>query len=246
MKCPVCDNEVEDQKIYCPYCVWEFKFDLVQLTPKEKALYDERMRIARENWQALQEYRRLEEEVLLYKKILFCTDLYSSSDYAFASALDLSERSGAELIVFHALESRHRYSGQVITEDGETWGSEEVYKKLQEKLQEYYYCRIAPEKLEDVRIAVKGGVPWIEILRFAHKEKVDLIVMGPYTIRDTRAGVDLEKPHLGETAQHVTLHAHCQVSIITSPKQRILSKEAESKRARVKKGDHDEESGDIS
>lgn len=96
------------------------------------------------------------------KKILFCTDctdLYAGSDYAFASALDLSERSGAELIIFHALESRHRYSGQVITEDGETWESQKIYEKLQEKLQDYYYCRIAPVKLKDVRIAVKGGVP---------------------------------------------------------------------------------------
>ena len=221
MKCPVCEQGVEDQKMFCPFCVWEFRPDLPELSPKKKALYDERLRIARENWQALQEYRRLKEKVLLYKKILFCTDLYASSDYAFASALDLAERSGAELIIFHVLESRHRYSGQVITEDGETWESKEVFRKLRERLQEYYFCRIKQENPDWVRVSVKGGTPWIEILRFARKEKVDLIVMGPYTIHDPRLGMDLEKPHLGKHAQRVILQAHCPVYIVTSPKQRL-------------------------
>lgn len=221
MKCPVCEQEVEDQKIFCPHCVWEFRFDLPQIAPDERALYEERLKIARENWRALQEYRRLERKAPVYEKILFCTDLYASSDYTFASALDLAEGSGAELIVFHALESRHRYSGQVITEDGETWGSENVFEKLREKLRGYYFSRIKRLRPGKVRVAVKGGIPWIEILRFARRESVDLIVMGPYTIRDPLAALDLEKPYLGETAQQVTLRAHCQVSIVTSPEQRL-------------------------
>ncbi|MBW2078137.1 MAG: universal stress protein, partial [Deltaproteobacteria bacterium] len=56
---------------------------------------------------------------------------------------------------------------------------------------------------------------------FARKEKVDLIVMGPYTIHDARLGLDLEKPHLGKHAQRVILQAHCPVYIVTSPKQRL-------------------------
>lgn len=54
----------------------------------------------------------------MYNRILFCSDLYPACDYAFAAALDLAERCQAELIVLHVLESRHRYSGHVITEDG--------------------------------------------------------------------------------------------------------------------------------
>lgn len=237
MKCPACDTQVEDQKVFCPCCGWEFKPGIGDLSPEEKALYDERLSIARENWSALQKYRRLEQEALwtpseepgwaapepegIRRKILFCSDLYASSDHAFAAALDLAERSGAELIIFHVLQSRHRYSGQVITADGETWGSEEVYGKLNEKLKEYYFCRIEKENLERIRIAVKGGIPWLEILRFARKERVDRIVMGPYTIRDTSVGFDLEKPHLGQNAQKVILQASCPVCIVTSPKQRL-------------------------
>jgi len=160
----------------------------------------------------------------MYKKILFCADLYASSDYAFASALDLVERSGAELIIIHVLESRNRYSGQFITEDGGVWGSEEAYDKLKGVLKEYYFSRIEAEEPENVRIVVRGGIPWVEILRFARKESVDLIVMGSYTIKDPKKAPILEKPHLGENAQQVTLRARCQVSTITSPKQQLSLK----------------------
>jgi len=157
----------------------------------------------------------------MYEKILFCADLYASSDYAFASALDLAERSKAELIILHVLESRHRYSGQFITEDGELWGSEEVFDKLKVMLKEYYFSRIEEENPENVRIVVKGGVPWVEILRFARKEKVDLIVMGSYTIKDPKKGPKLEEPYVGQNAQQITLRARCQVSAVTSPKQQL-------------------------
>ena len=160
----------------------------------------------------------------MYKKILFCADLYASSDYAFASALDLVERSGAELIIIHVLESRNRYSGQFITEDGGVWGSEEAYDKLKGVLKEYYFSRVEAEEPENVRIVVRGGIPWVEILRFARKESVDLIVMGSYTIKDPKKAPILEKPHLGENAQQVTLRARCQVSTITSPKQQLSLK----------------------
>lgn len=155
---------------------------------------------------------------------MFCADLYASSDYAFASALDLVERSGAELIIIHVLESRNRYSGQFITEDGGVWGSEEAYDKLKGVLKEYYFSRIEAEEPENVRIVVRGGIPWVEILRFARKESVDLIVMGSYTIKDPKKAPLLEKPHLGENAQQVTLRARCQVSTITSPKQQLSLK----------------------
>ncbi|OPX36629.1 MAG: hypothetical protein B1H12_06750, partial [Desulfobacteraceae bacterium 4484_190.2] len=118
----------------------------------------------------------------------------------------------------------------------------------------YYFSRIEAEEPENVRIVARGGIPWVEILRFARKESVDLIVMGSYTIKDPKkapviekphlgenAQVDLivmgsytikdpkkapviEKPHLGENAQQVTLRARCQVSTITSPKQQLSLK----------------------
>ena len=50
MKCPACDMQVEDQKVFCPCCGWEFKPGIGDLSPEEKALYDERLSIVRKNW----------------------------------------------------------------------------------------------------------------------------------------------------------------------------------------------------
>ena len=165
----------------------------------------------------------------MYQKILFCTDLYPGSDYAFAAALDLAETSGADLIILHVLESRHRYSGQIITDDGHVWGASEVFDKLKAKLKEYYLMRIENEDPDFVKFEVKGGMPWLEILRVARKEKVDLIVMGPYTVRGSLLTFEAKSPRLGTTAQQVSLRARCPVSIITSPKQRIALEVADKK-----------------
>lgn len=245
MQCPICSKSVEDHKVFCPCCSWEFKPDLHDLPSEEKAAYDERVRIARENWRALRLYRELDREApktlsaepgratqepeKMHRKILFCTDLHASSDYAFASALDLAERSGAELIILHVLGSPHRYSGLITTAEGETWASDEVFDKTKERLREYYFCRIEEENPRWVRVAVRGGTPWIEILRFARNEKVDRIVIGPYTIHDPRLGLDLERPHLGENAEKVILQAHCPVCVVTSPKQRLSFENEEVK-----------------
>ena len=108
----------------------------------------------------------------MYKKILFCTDLYPASDYTFASALDLAEQSNAELIVLHVLESRHRYSGQLITDDGEVWGSSEVFNKLKPLRQRHFLIHITGTLYEAgneyYHVPIKKGdmplAPVIEII----------------------------------------------------------------------------------
>lgn len=157
----------------------------------------------------------------MYKRILFCSDLYPTCDYAFAAALDLAERCQAELVVLHVLESRHRYSGHVITEDGEVWASSEVFEKLRQKMQEYYLMRVEQENPGFIQFVVRAGVPWMEILRAAKKHDVDLIVMGPYTVEGSVLKFASDPPRLGSNAQAVSLRAKCPVSIVTSPKQRM-------------------------
>ena len=136
----------------------------------------------------------------MYKKILFCTDLYPASDYAFASALDMAQESDAELIVLHVLESRHRYSGQLITDDGEVWGSTEVFDKLKKKLKEYYFTRVDEAQQDAIQFTVRGGIPWLEILRVARLKAIDLIVMGPCTVRGSVLEFMSKQPRLGSNA----------------------------------------------
>jgi len=162
----------------------------------------------------------------MYKNILFCSDLYPSSDYAFLSALDMAEKSKALLIILHVLESRHRYSGHAITYDGEVWPTTEVYAKLEKNLERYYHARIEAEPPRFVQIEIRAGIPWMEILRTSRRYRSDLIVMAPFTVQEPDLPENWIRDQLGPTAQKVSLKARCQVSIVTSPKQRLAQEKA--------------------
>jgi hypothetical protein len=45
-KCPICQNQVEEEETYCPQCHWEFTYYYVDLTK------DEKLENARQAWQA--------------------------------------------------------------------------------------------------------------------------------------------------------------------------------------------------
>lgn len=81
--------------------------------------------------------------------------------------------------------------------------------------------RVEQENPGFIQFVVRAGVPWMEILRVAEKYEVDLIVMGPYTVKGSVLTVVPNQQHLGTNAQAVSLRARCRVSIVTSPKQRI-------------------------
>ncbi len=219
MECPVCKNPIKENETFCRKCAWS----ILKSDKEPEQDYRERLRIARNNWERLLacECEAKHEHQIGEHKILFCTDLYASSDYAFKAAVDLARECDAELIIYHVLESRHRYSGQIITADGETWASQEVFDKLRTSLQKYYSAKLENQPSPRMRVEARSGVPWIEIVRMARREKVDMIVMGPYSIRDPKNGFDLEKPRLGETAKQVSLRAPCPVAIVTSPDQRL-------------------------
>lgn len=108
------------------------------------------------------------------------------------------------------------------------WASSEVFEKLKNKMRDYYLMRVEQENPDFIQFAVRAGVPWMEILRVAKKEDVDLIVIGPYTIKGTVLKFASHQPHLGSNAQAVSLRAKCPVSIVTSPKQRMALAKVEA------------------
>ncbi|MCA9524133.1 MAG: universal stress protein [Myxococcales bacterium] len=59
-----------------------------------------------------------------------------------------------------------------------------------------------------VKVDVRGGKPFIEIVRFAHEEGCDLIVMG------THGHTGIKHIFLGSTAERVVRRAHCPVLIV--------------------------------
>ncbi len=63
MKCPICGLDLKTEAPrYCPQCSWEFKVFISEISESEKAAYEQRVAIARRNWQALQAGRSKTED----------------------------------------------------------------------------------------------------------------------------------------------------------------------------------------
>ncbi len=150
-----------------------------------------------------------------YKNILYCTDFSEDAEIAFIHAVDLAQRYGAKLHVLHVLPSLHRY---LPTEATKERGSGEVVEATPEliaetarKLQERYQGRL--EGVGEVNYQVIAGTPFVEILRYARENQVDLIVLG------ARGFSELEPTHYGSTVDQVSRRAHCHVMAIRNPEK---------------------------
>jgi len=150
---------------------------------------------------------------LKYEKILYCTDFSEDADYAFLSALDMAEKYQAHLYVFHVLHSSYKYARNVV--DGQGEGGEEAFispdllEKGKQKLQEQYGPKMGD--FQNYEYQVAGGVPFVEIVRFARAHNVDFIVLG------ASGSSELDKTTFGSTAENVARRAHCTVMAIRLP-----------------------------
>jgi nucleotide-binding universal stress UspA family protein len=148
---------------------------------------------------------------MFFKKILLAVTPSPESDYAAQEAIDLARENGAKLYIFHACGVEYGW-GQVrhLVPCGEV-------EKMKNHLEEYY--RKMTDELQDVTFEVTPGLPHNEILRFARKKKIDLIVMGPHAsehieCRSTIWGA------AGSCLEKVSQKARCPVCIVTRPRQR--------------------------
>ena len=121
------------------------------------------------------------------REILFATDFSSHSDHAFRAALALAQHFGARLHLFHVV---HRPQEQ---------------EAARARLKAFAEKRVAAGGFT-VTIAVGGPAP--EIVKYADREKVDLLVLG------THGRTGLAHVLLGSVAESVVRHAPCLVLTI--------------------------------
>ena len=143
---------------------------------------------------------------LKYKNILYCTDFSDDADYAFLTALDMAEKYQAHLVVFHVLHSPYKYSRQVVDEQSEggeeAFLSPELLDKGVQKLKEKYGPKLGG--FQDYEYQVVGGVPFVEIVRFARAHNVDFIVLG--ASGSSELGQDDLRKHGGKRGPPGPLH----------------------------------------
>ena len=148
----------------------------------------------------------------MFRKILLATTPVDESKGASDLSFALARPSRSKLFIFHA------YG---LPEEG--WGAiryllpsgkvEEVRKELE--------AHFNPQlsKIENYEVHVVPGIPHDEILRFARKKNIDLIVMGPHRLEDNQPRI---WGLTGSTLQKVSLKARCPVMIVPSDMPRIF------------------------
>lgn len=149
-----------------------------------------------------------------YKNILYCSDFSEEAEMAFHHAVDFCQRYGAKLHLLHVLHSSYKYMRHVVDEyvdpdKEEQVADDELMKQAEQDLESKYGSRL--ENCAQAVFAVRVGVPFVEIVRYAREHKVDFIVMG------ASGSSELNKQTFGSTVENVARRAHCHVMAIRNP-----------------------------
>jgi nucleotide-binding universal stress UspA family protein len=151
--------------------------------------------------------------MLQYKNILYCTDFSEEAELAFVNAVDLAQKHGARLYILHVIHSPYHLRRDIVDEyandEGKTAVAPALLEKAKADLQDKYGARLG--KLQDCEWVALEGVPFVEIIRFARKKAIDVIVMG------AMGKSEIDRQSFGSTVENVARRAHCHVMAIRNP-----------------------------
>jgi nucleotide-binding universal stress UspA family protein len=143
------------------------------------------------------------------KSILFPTDFSEGSAQALQYAVDIAKRYGARLYLLHVIYDVVKGAGWYVPHIS----MDQMYKDIEEgakkELERFGNEQIST--LKDVERSVRKGVPHEEIINFAQKNKIDIIIMGTHG----RKGID--RILFGSTAAQVVRYAPCPVLTVRLP-----------------------------
>ncbi|MFQ5715121.1 MAG: universal stress protein [Candidatus Scalinduaceae bacterium] len=148
--------------------------------------------------------------LFVHKRILIATDFSECSKVALDICISAYKCMKTKLYVLHTIEKLpHDYTHLL---------SSTTHSNMKQKLEEEAMNKIKamlPEELlgsEDIVPIVRFGKPFLEIIKVAKEEDVDIIAIGTHG----RAGVD--RVILGSVAERVARKAHCPVMVVRSEK----------------------------
>ena len=146
-------------------------------------------------------------------RILYPTDFSKHSQVAIPFAVDLATRYGAELHCLHAVDTEHEFfmeGGYVLPLRTEPIDNEQMRRIARQHMDEFVAQHMS-ELDGSVRQIVVLGKPFEEIVRYARREKIDLIVIG------THGHSALVSMLLGSVAEKVIRKAPCAVLSVRHP-----------------------------
>jgi len=148
------------------------------------------------------------------KRILCPTDFSEPSEHAFIYAISLAQQYGATLYLLHVIEPLTPVPGIKM---GPTLVYEErpdLLNRVQELLKEMVPGEIKG-KIE-IKTLIRRGAPFLEIIRTAREEQIDLIVIA------THGRTGLSHVLLGSTTERVVRKAPCPVLSIKHPEHKFV------------------------
>lgn len=147
-----------------------------------------------------------------YKKVLFCTDFNENSDHAFEFASDVAKRDEGLLYILHVIPGNphQAFAEKYIAAEDLEKIQKGIEEDLETKYEEHYAKKI--ENGLEFKIITKSGREDEEIIKYAKKKKVDLIVIGTHR----RTGI--EHIFCGSIAEKVIRRSPFPVLVIPSRK----------------------------
>ena len=153
----------------------------------------------------------------MFKKILFATTASPACDHAARVAFDMAKRYNAKLMVFHVLGIPSRGFSQAVKDvrtGEEVTFNEDYLDWVKEEMKNTYAKQLETHK--ECTLDAIAGIPHTEILRFARKNNIDLIIMGSST-REEDEDNYAHRNIAGSTLQAVSKSARCPVLILGRP-----------------------------
>jgi nucleotide-binding universal stress UspA family protein len=165
----------------------------------------------------------------LFKTILVPVDFSPCSQEAFYIGLQLAQVYQAKVLLLHVIDTK---ALDTLNNLGLTLPSQRKHqlKKLRHHARTQARQLLQGEAAKKLRIQrfLSEGKPFVEIVRLARSEKVDLIVMGSY---GGQTG-DVARIFFGSTAEQVVRTANCAVLCVPFP----LAKASDSRGTSFRKG----------
>lgn len=138
-----------------------------------------------------------------FANIVVATDFSKPANYAFQFARNVAKEIGCRLHVFHCVDlAGDTDSGQAFIE--------QRLADAEARVQDKYVANMGD--FDNYLIALREGMPHVEVLKYARENKADLIVMAHHT-----KDIDPEKAFLGSTIEQVILRSACPVLSVNHP-----------------------------
>ncbi|MHB8091085.1 MAG: universal stress protein [Syntrophales bacterium] len=148
-----------------------------------------------------------------YEKVLFCTDFSKNSDQAFSYAFGISRRDGSDLYILHVMTYPNNYPHYVEGYlSAKEWRKvEDAHRKaIEQNFEDLYLSKIKDK--EHVHAVIKIGREDEEVLDFAKKEGIDIVVVG------THGRTGLKHAVLGSVAEKIVRQSSVPVLVVPGKK----------------------------